>query len=126
MKEFLLVSVGSFFGGGLRYLVSKAVQGWAAASFPFGTLAVNVIGCLLLGFLSGLAVREGSLWNPHVRLLLTTGFCGGFTTFSTFMNESSALMKDGSYTMMAVYLFGSLAIGFAAVLAGDFLSRLVN
>ncbi|MCI5710523.1 MAG: fluoride efflux transporter CrcB [Prevotella sp.] len=123
MKELLLVSMGSFFGGGMRFLVSKVVQQCAWAAFPFGTLAVNVLGCLFIGFLSGLS-WSGSVMSPSAKLLLTTGFCGGFTTFSTFMNEGSSLMKDEQYVYMTVYLFGSLALGLVAVLAGHQLAKL--
>lgn len=124
MKELLLVSIGSFFGGGLRYALSKVVQDSVMVSFPFGTLAVNVLGCLLLGFLSGLP-WGGSLLSHDVRIVLTTGFCGGFTTFSTFMNEGSVMMRDGNFPHMMLYLFGSLAIGLAAVLLGNALGKVV-
>ena len=133
MKEVLLVSIGSFFGGGLRYWVSKVVQSCSLIAFPFGTMTVNVLGCLIIGFLSGLNWNGGGLCNgcgstwmtPSTKLLLTTGFCGGFTTFSTFMNEGSGLMKDEQYLYMALYLFGSLALGLVAVLAGHYLAKLI-
>lgn len=122
-KEFLLVASGSFLGGGFRYLVSRWVQSATVLAFPFGTLSVNIIGCFLLGFLSGLP-WTGTFMNPNTKLILTTGFCGGFTTFSTFMNENSQLMKDENYLYMVLYMFGSLALGFVAVLLGHQLSRL--
>lgn len=138
MKELLIVSLGSFFGGGARYLVSKVVQSAAAGSFPWGTLTVNVLGCLLIGFLAGLpwqgtAAGQGVLghwlpkaWiSPSTKLLLTTGFCGGFTTFSTFMNESSILLKDGHELHLALYIVLSLALGFAAVVLGQQLAKAV-
>ena len=100
MKELLLVSIGSFFGGGMRFWISKMVQSYTFIAFPFGTMTVNVLGCLIIGFLSGLNWNGGGLLSPSVKMLLTTGFCGGFTTFSTFMNEGYGLMKDGSYTYM--------------------------
>lgn len=118
MKELLLVSVGSFFGGGARYLVSRAVQGLMANPFPLGTLAVNVLGCLLIGMLSALPWGGGYM-SPHMRMLLTTGFCGGFTTFSTFMNETAGLMRGGHYAMVALYLAASVLLGFLAVVAGQ-------
>lgn len=122
-KEFLLVASGSFLGGGMRFLVSKWMQAWIPAVFPIGTLTVNIVGCFLLGFLSGLS-WTGNVMSPGTKLMLTTGFCGGFTTFSTFMNENSQLMKDENYLYLALYLFGSLALGFLAVLLGHQLSRL--
>lgn len=125
MKELLLVSIGSFFGGGMRFWISKMVQSYTFIAFPFGTMTVNVLGCLIIGFLSGLNWNGGGLLSPSIKMLLTTGFCGGFTTFSTFMNEGYRLMKDGSYTYMMLYLFGSLALGLLAVLAGHYLAKYI-
>ena len=125
MKELLLVSIGSFFGGGMRFWISKMVQSYTFIAFPFGTMTVNVLGCLIIGFLSGLNWNGGGLLSPSVKMLLTTGFCGGFTTFSTFMNEGYGLMKDESYTYMMLYLFGSLALGLLAVLAGHYLAKCI-
>lgn len=122
MKDLLLVSIGSFFGGGMRFLVSKAIQSAALMPFPLGTFAVNILGCLLIGFLSALPMGNGWL-SPSGKLLLTTGFCGGFTTFSTFMNESTSLMKDDHLVYLALYLVGSLTVGFLAVLAGHWLGK---
>ena len=119
LKDFLLVSCGSFLGGGLRFLVSKWIQTLSVISFPFGTFTVNVLGCFLIGFLSGLPV-SGEVMNPSTKLFLTTGFCGGFTTFSTFMNENSSLLKDENYVYLILYIFGSLALGMVAVLLGNF------
>lgn len=125
MKEFLIVSIGSFFGGGLRYIVSKMVQACTLIAFPFGTLTVNVLGCFVIGFLSGLEWNGTGLMSPSTKLLLTTGFCGGFTTFSTFMNEGCGLMKEELYIYMILYLFGSLTLGLVAVLAGHEFAKLV-
>lgn len=121
MKEILIVGAGSFLGGSLRYVVSRYVQQYAAA-FPLGTMAVNVIGCFLIGYLSGLHL-PGNVLSPATRLLLTTGFCGGFTTFSTFMNESAALGRTSDYLHLFLYLSLSLVLGFAAVLAGNWLAK---
>lgn len=122
MKEVLIVSIGSFFGGGLRYWISKMVQSYSLIAFPFGTMTVNVLGCFIIGFLSGISWNGGWM-NSSTKLLLTTGFCGGFTTFSTFMNEGSSLMKDEQYLYMMLYLFGSLILGLIAVMAGHQLAK---
>lgn len=123
-KEFLLVGLGSFLGGGSRFLVSKAMTALWATPFPLGTFAVNILGCLLIGFFSGL--NDGGGWmTPHTKLILTTGFCGGFTTFSTFMNESNSLLKDGNYALVMLYLGLSLLLGLAAVVAGHQLAKAV-
>lgn len=122
LKGFLLVGIGSFLGGGLRFLVSRMTAEWVATPFPLATLAVNIIGCLVIGFVSGLPL--GGWLSADTRLILTTGFCGGFTTFSTFMNENTSLMKNGDFTMAALYMFASIAIGFVAVVAGHQLAKI--
>ena len=124
LKDFFIVGIGSFFGGGARFLLSKVIQSWTFISFPFGTFAVNIIGCFLIGFFSGMSYG-GSLMSPSTKLILTTGFCGGFTTFSTFMNESSSLLKDGNFFYLSLYIFGSLVVGMIAVLAGNQLSKIL-
>jgi CrcB protein len=116
MKELLLVCIGSFFGGGARYLVGKVVQSLVAVSFPWGTMAVNVVGCFLIGLLSGLSI--GGQISPNTKLVLVTGFCGGFTTFSTFMNENLLLGRDGAMLSAALYTLLSLALGLVAVIIG--------
>ena len=117
-KDILLVGIGSFVGGSLRMVVSKFVQLAVPGLFPWGTLAVKVVGCFLIGVFSSLSGDEGGM-SPSVRLLFTTGFCGGFTTFSTFMNENVALIEDGNtFLPSALYVLASLALGFVAVLAG--------
>lgn len=118
MKEVLIVSIGSFFGGGLRYWISKMVQSCSLIAFPFGTMTVNVLGCFIIGFLSGISWNGGGWMNPSTKLLLTTGFCGGFTTFSTFMNENLLLARDGNITTAAIYTSLSLLLGMAALVAG--------
>ena len=121
MKELLLVSIGSFFGGGIRYLADllqnrlMTTSAVACGSFPWATFAVNVIGCLLIGLLTGIA-SSGHL-PAQWKLVLVTGFCGGFTTFSTFMNENYLLGKD-NMMMLAIYTISSLALGMAALIAG--------
>ncbi|HRY29999.1 MAG TPA: CrcB family protein, partial [Elusimicrobiota bacterium] len=88
MEKWIYLAVGSVAGGFARYLLSGAVHSKWGSGFPYGTLAVNLCGCFLIGLLNGLA-EEKFLLNPHARLLLMTGFCGAFTTFSTIMLESS-------------------------------------
>lgn len=124
LKDFLLVGAGSFLGGGSRYLLSKLIQAWVPVSFPFGTFTVNILGCLLIGFLSGLQYSGGWM-SPSTKLILTTGFCGGFTTFSTFMNESTALMRDGNTLYLGLYMALSLMLGMVAVVAGHAFSKMI-
>ncbi len=117
MKEFMLVFIGSGLGGGLRYIVSKAMTALVATPFPLGTFTVNIVGCLLIGFFSAIPATEGWM-SPSARLLLTTGLCGGFTTFSTFMKESDGLLSQQLPLTFIAYLATSLIIGMLAVWAG--------
>lgn len=116
-KTLLVVGMGSFVGGILRYLLSRYIQNFSAVSFPWGTLWVNVAGCFLIGLFYGL-FEKGNLMNPHLRLFMTVGFCGGFTTFSTFMNESFQLLKSDDFLMLLFYLALSLLGGFLSVYIG--------
>lgn len=117
VKAFLLVGVGSFFGGGLRYLVSRVLSAVYAHGFPCGTFAVNVIGCFLLGLIYGWLQRilPGS---ETLKLLLAVGFCGGFTTFSTFLNENLQLLRSSEFILSAIYCATSLLLGLLAVYGG--------
>lgn len=122
-KDFFIVGIGSFLGGGARFLVSRAIQAVSVITFPFGTLVVNVVGCFLIGFFSGLALRGGGM-PPSTKLFLTTGFCGGFTTFSTFMNENLSLLRGGNFLYLAVYVCASLLLGFFALVLGNQLTKI--
>lgn len=124
LRDCFLVGLGSFFGGSLRFLVSKWVQAVFGGLFPLGTWAVNVVGCFLIGFLAGLP-WGGRLLSPQIKLLLTTGFCGGFTTFSTFMSESGSLLRDGNYLHAGGYVVLSLLVGFVGLVLGHQLSKVV-
>lgn len=117
MRELLIVSLGSFLGGGMRFLVSRCLGLVVSSPFPAGTLAVNILGCLLMGFFTSLPSSHGWL-TPHVRLLLTTGFCGGFTTFSTFVKEGGGLLSAHMPLALAAYLGLSLVLGMAAFWLG--------
>ena len=120
---YLWVALGGALGSMSRY----AVSGWVAErfpSFPWGTLTVNVVGALIIGFFLTLA-QERSLISPQLRIFFATGFLGGFTTFSTFSWETMALFRDGSLEQGLFNVVGSLAAGLIAVAAGITLARLV-
>ncbi len=93
MQNYFLVIIGAGFGGALRYWLSDVVYKILPSTFPYGTLAVNIIGSLILGFIM-FYFNANDLINPHLRLLLTTGFCGGLTTFSTFSFETISLFNE--------------------------------
>ena len=124
LKDFIIVGIGSFFGGGMRFLVAKAMQMFTTVSFPLGTFAVNVLGCFLIGFLSGLPLHSNYV-SPTTRLLLITGFCGSFTTFSTFMHDSTTLLKGEHFIMLFLYLVASFVVGLALVFVGNAVAKLL-
>ena len=117
IRNLLLVALGGAAGSVLRYLLSNI-----NTSFPWGTFAVNVLGSFLIGLLVGL-MSKGVL-SPEMKLLLVTGFCGGFTTFSTFANESFSMMKAGDVLLTALYVGASVIIGILAVWGGMTLSNI--
>lgn len=119
MKDILLVGIGSFAGGVLRYWVSLMMRG-AGGGFPWGTFTVNILGCLLIGLLWGWGSRSLS---PQMMLLLSVGLCGGFTTFSTFSRESLALLQGGSYLLFTLYVAGSILLGIGATALGWMLAK---
>lgn len=123
-RSILLVGIGGFVGSVARYLVAVLFAGQVASVFPIATLTVNVVGCFVIGILFGLFDR-GSILSPEWRMLLTTGFCGGFTTFSTFSYESLRLMQDGEYFYLAGYVLISVVVGLAATYAGIALIRAI-
>jgi len=121
MKTFLLVGLGGFIGSYLRYAISGYIEQKILSSFPFGTFAVNIAGCFLIGILYALSTRYNLA--PEYRLLLATGFCGGFTTFSSFSYEGVALMQDAQFLYTFLYAGLSLIIGFFAAWLGLTLIR---
>ena len=121
LKAVLAVGSGSFLGGAARYLVSLAMKP-VGQGFPWGTLLVNLAGCLLIGLLWGWSGRSAA-GGGALSLFLAVGVCGGFTTFSTFSKEALMLLQDGNVWGFAAYVAVSVAVGIAAVALGFFLSK---
>lgn len=118
LKTLLLVGAGGFLGSIGRYLASLYVNRLIPSEgFPFGTFFVNILGCFLIGLIYGLAEKHDWM-TPEARLFLATGFCGGFTTFSTFSYESLTLLNNGQYTQVFLYISLSVAVGIALVFVG--------
>jgi len=124
MKELLLVGTGGFIGSVARFLVSKLNLSWHFLSLPMGTLTVNVAGSLIIGFIAGMSART-ELISGDLRLLLMVGFCGGFTTFSSFSNENLTLMQNGQFATVLLYTGASILLGFLAVYLGYVLSNIL-
>lgn len=116
MKMIVAVGIGSCIGGIFRYLLSQLVQSKFLSTFPFGTLTVNIIGCFLIGLAFGFSER--SFFPVEWRLFIVTGFLGGFTTFSSFSNETIALIRDGQNWYALSYVASSVIIGLIATFAG--------
>lgn len=121
MKQILLVFVGGGIGSVLRFLLGKWLNS-SSDGIPYGTFAANILGSLLIGLILGFAAKNESLTHSQT-LFLATGFCGGFTTFSTFAYENHVFLKSGDFTSFALYTIGSFAIGFLAVFLGMFLVK---
>lgn len=125
MVKLLIIGSGGFVGAILRYLVSGAVHTvFGSASFPLGTMTVNIVGCLLIGFGGGL-IETRQFFSPEWRGFLFIGILGSFTTFSTFGFETFNLAKNGQWVASMGNIGLSVVIGLAAVVAGNMLSRLL-
>lgn len=120
LRQILLVALGGALGSALRYLTALLLARHYTGSIPLATLVVNLVGCFLIGLLIGLCSDM-----THLRLLFITGFCGGFTTFSTFTAESYSMFREGAYGLALLYISGSVLIGLLALWLGICLSRLV-
>ena len=123
MKQLLLVFIGGGFGSMARYILAKYFND-SSNGIPYGTFLANVLGSLFIGFILGLAAKNEAL-NSNQTLLLATGFCGGFTTFSTFTYENQVFLKSGDFGSFFLYSIGSFALGLAAVFFGMYLVKLL-
>jgi fluoride exporter len=119
------VALGGSVGSILRYFSSYYGSMWLGTTFPYGTLFVNVTGSLWLGFFGTLALNKAGLFDPHVRLLLTTGFAGGFTTFSSLAFETMALYEGGSLVLAMGNIVANVILGMLGLLVGIYLARLI-
>jgi CrcB protein len=123
MKQIALVFVSGGLGSVLRFLVSKTFNGYFH-NFFLGTFIVNILGCLLIGLILGISFKHNYL-TQNQTLLLATGFCGGFTTFSSFAFENHSLLKTGEFYGFALYLGLSVLLGIAAVAIGLWVSKML-
>ncbi len=125
MHNLLLIGIGGFCGAVMRYLISGGVQKWTqSVDFPYGTLAVNLIGCLIIGMLTRMDEMR-SLLTPEMRLFILIGLLGAFTTYSTFSNEAINLINDRRISLAILYLGAHLVLGLVAVLLGRLTTFLI-
>ena len=121
---FVYVGLGSMLGGVSRYSMTLMTQNYAVFTIPLGTLVSNLAGCLIIGLMAGIGVKTEIL-SSEMRLLLATGFCGGFTTMSSFVYELGQFVQDKEYFYASSYLVATLAGAGLAFVLGLWLSELV-
>jgi len=122
LRNIALVGLGGMVGSIARYLVAALLSQRLPLGFPYGTFTVNIVGCFLIGLILGMLGRAGTL-GPDLRLLLATGFCGGFTTFSSFTYEVIELVEANQAVLAVSYVLFSLLLGLLAAVAGLALTR---
>ena len=122
IKNILLVGLGGGLGSAARYLCQRWITAYYPHHFPWGTFAVNITGCLLIGILWGISFRSFDA-NEQWKLLLMTGLCGGFTTFSAFTLEGIGLLRENRMSLFFLYIAGTVLLGLLATFAGMKLVR---
>ena len=123
MKQILVIGLGGGIGSVLRYSIQLLVSRFMIAVFPAGTFIVNILGCFLIGIFYALS-EKGNILTPQWRLFLTTGLCGGFTTFSTFAYENVNLLRSNDFLYSGLYIMGSVLLGITGVYGGIILIKL--
>jgi len=124
LRSILIVGFGGFIGTVARFLTSRYFQENIASVFPWSTFTINIIGSLLIGIFYGIS-EKGDFMSPDVRLFLTVGICGGFTTFSTFSNDAFLLLKQEEWLRFAFYTSMSFFLGLVAVYFGRIIIKLI-
>jgi fluoride exporter len=122
--DFLAISAGAVVGANLRYWMSRSAVRWLGPVFPYGTLSINVVGSFVLGFFL-VWTSERVLVDPRWRLLIAVGFCGGYTTFSSYAYETMAFFEQGQWTLMAANFLANNLLACGAVVAGMVLARVL-
>lgn len=123
IRTIILIGIGGGIGSILRYITTLWVDKYVQTTFPGGTFLVNILGCFLIGLLLGLFERN-QLINTDVKFLFVTGFCGGFTTFSTFAMENIVLFQTDNTLLAFLYIAASILVGLLAVWSGFYIANL--
>ena len=124
LKSILIVGLGGFIGTVARFLISRYFQFNIASVFPWGTFIINIVGCLLIGLIYGIS-EKSELLSPEIRMFMTVGICGGFTTFSTFSNDAFLLVREQEWIRFALYTSLSVFIGLMSVYLGRFITKFI-
>lgn len=124
IQKMLIVGTGGFIGSALRYIIQVYSARLLSSTYPLGTFIVNITGCLLIGIIYAIS-EKGNLMGPEWRIFLTVGFCGGFTTFSTFAYDNLMLLRDNSVFQLLLNAGGSLFLGIFAVYVGILITRII-
>ena len=124
LKSIMIVGFGGFIGTVARFLISRYFQENVLSVFPWSTLVVNITGSLLIGIIYGIS-EKGNLMSPEVRLFLTIGICGGFTTFSSLTNDAFLLLRQQEWIRFAFYTSFSFFLGLLAVYAGRLIIKFI-
>ena len=117
IKSIFFVGIGGAIGSVMRYLLGVVSTHYFKGTFPIATFITNFLGCLIIGLLIGYFGKNNEI-NPQLKLLLITGFCGGFTTFSTFAAENVQLLENGNYGLLFANVAGSVVLGIGGVILG--------
>jgi CrcB protein len=123
LRTLLLIGMGGFLGSVSRFLIGQGLHRIFDTIFPIGTMTVNVVGSFIIGVVYSLAERD-NLISPEIRMFLAVGFCGGFTTFSSFAFDKLNLLKDSGFLYLSMYLGGSIFLGLLAVYLGTQIHKL--
>jgi CrcB protein len=122
--EYIVISIGGLLGANARYLLANWAAQRLGASFPYGTFIINISGSFILGLFMAL-LQDRAFVHPNYRLFFATGFCGAYTTFSTFTYESLRLFQDGSFLLGFTNIFGSILVGMLGVFLGFVVGRMI-
>ena len=123
MRTILLIAIGGGLGSVFRYLTTLAINRYSQLFFPYATFTANILGCFLIGLILGL-LEKNNVTSSDLKFFLVTGFCGGYTTFSTFSNENVSLMQANQMGTAFLYIALSVIVGLAATWSGLMVSRL--